>query len=277
MNNSEIKDFSRLCIHTITTKPWSLEEAAKKFSAAGIAGISVWRDTLEGRDIRSTGKMLREYGLQIISLVRGGFFASVNEAKRTDVIKDNLNAIEEAYELGTPLLVLVCGADPQQSLEKSREHIRYGIKKILPKAEELGIKLAIEPLHPMYADTRSAIITLRQANDFVEKLNSPWLGVVIDVYHIWWDPVLIKEIIRCGQLGKIFAFHICDWKVPTEDLLYDRGLMGEGCIDIRQIRNQVEIAGFDGFHEVEIFSEKYWNSNQDEFLEKIKDAYLKHV
>ena len=277
MNNREIKDFSRLCIHTITTKPWSLEEAAKKYSDACISGISVWRDTLEGRDIRSTGQMLREHGLQIVSLVRGGFFASVNEAKRTDAIKDNLNAIKEAFELGAPLLVLVCGADPQQSLEKSREHIRYGIKKILPKAEELGIKLAIEPLHPMYADTRSAIITLRQANDFVEKLNSPWLGVVIDVYHVWWDSMLIKEITRCGQLGKIFAFHICDWKVPTEDLLYDRGLMGEGCIDIRQIRNRVEIAGFDGFHEVEIFSEKYWESNQDEFLEKIKDAYLKHV
>jgi len=277
MNNSEIKDLSRLCIHTITTKPWSLEEAAKKYSDAGIAGISVWRDTLEGLDIKSTGQMLREYGLQIVSLVRGGFFASVSEAKRTDAIKDNLNAIEGAFELGAPLLVLVCGADPQQSLEKSREQIRYGIKKILPKAEELGIKLAIEPLHPMYADTRSAIITLRQANDFVEKLNSPWLGVVIDVYHIWWDPVLIKEIIRCGQLGKIFAFHICDWKVPTEDFLYDRGLMGEGCIDIRRIRNRVEIAGFDGFHEVEIFSEKYWESNQDEFLEKIKDAYLKYV
>jgi len=277
MNNSEIKDFSRLCIHTITTKPWSLEEAAKKYSGAGISGISVWRDTLEGLDIKSTGQMLREYGLQIVSLVRGGFFASVSEAKRTDTIKDNLNAIEEAFELEAPLLVLVCGADPQQSLEKSREQIRYGIKKILPKAEELGIKLAIELLHPMYADTRSAIITLRQANDFVEKLNSPWLGVVIDVYHIWWDPMLIKEIIRCGQLGKIFAFHICDWKVPTENLLYDRGLMGEGCIDIRQIRNRVEIAGFNGFHEVEIFSEKYWQSNQDEFLENIKDAYLKHV
>jgi len=277
MNNSEIKDLSRLCIHTITTKPWSLEEAAKKYSAAGISGISVWRDTLEGRDIRSTGQMLREHGLQIVSLVRGGFFASVSEAKRTDAIKDNLNTIEEALELGAPLLVLVCGADPQQSLEKSREQIRYGIKKILPKAEELGIKLAIEPLHPMYADTRSAIITLRQANDFVEKLNSPWLGVAIDVYHVWWDPMLIKEIIRCGQLGKIFAFHICDWKVPTEDLLYDRGLMGEGCIDIRRIRNRVEIAGFDGFHEVEIFSTKYWGSNQDEFLEKIKDAYLKYV
>jgi len=277
MNNSKIKDLSRLCIHTITTKPWSLEEAAKKYSDAGIAGISVWRDTLEGLDIKSAGQMLREYGLQIVSLVRGGFFASVSEAKRTDAIKDNLNAIEGAFELGAPLLVLVCGADPQQSLEKSREQIRYGIKKILPKAEELGIKLAIEPLHPMYADTRSAIITLRQANDFVEKLNSPWLGVVIDVYHIWWDPVLIKEIIRCGQLGKIFAFHICDWKVPTEDFLYDRGLMGEGCIDIRRIRNRVEIAGFDGFHEVEIFSEKYWESNQDEFLEKIKDTYLKHV
>jgi len=277
MNNGEIKDLSRLCIHTITTKPWSLEETAKKFSDAGIYGISVWRDTLEGRDIRSTGQMLREHGLQIVSLVRGGFFASVNEAKRTDAIKDNLNAIEEAFKLGAPLLVLVCGAEPQLSLEKSREQICYGIEKILPKAKELGIKLAIEPLHPMFADTRSAIITLRQANDFVEELNSPWLGVVIDVYHIWWDPMLIKEITRCGQLGKIFAFHICDWKVPTEDPLYDRGLMGEGCIDIRQIRNQVENAGFDGFHEVEIFSEKYWESNQDEFLEKIKEAYLKHV
>jgi sugar phosphate isomerase/epimerase len=277
MNNRRIKDFSRLCIHTITTKPWSLEEAAKKYSDTGITGISVWRDTLEGSDIKSKGQMLREYGLQIVSLVRGGFFASANETKRTNAIKDNQKAIDDAHTLGAPLLVLVCGADPKQSFDKSKEQISYGIKKILPKAESLGIKLGIEPLHPMYADSRSAITTLKQANDFVEKLNSPWLGVVIDVYHVWWDPMLIKEILRCGKLGKIFAFHINDWKVPTEDLLYDRGLMGEGCIDIPKIRNCVENAGFDGFHEVEIFSTKYWQSDQDEFLEKIKEAYLKYV
>jgi len=277
MNTNPITDLSRLCIHTITTKPWSIEEAAKQYSAAGVNGITVWRDTLTGRNIRQTGEMLRQNGLSVVSLCRGGFFPSKDANRRQKALDDNRLAIEEAYELGTDKIVIVCGADPAQSLDESRKHIHDGIAAILPEAEAAGVKLAIEPLHPMYADTRSAINTLAQANEMTECLNSPWVGVAIDVYHLWWDPHLESEIRRCGENNAIFAFHICDWKSPTTDLLNDRGLMGEGCIPIREIRSWVESSGFKGFNEVEIFSDIYWKQDQQEFLKKIVKAYKEFV
>lgn len=273
MAYNENSDISKLCIHTITTKPWNIEMAAKNYSSAGIKGITVWRDALEGRNIRETGQMLLDHDLTIVSLCRGGFFPSKDPEKRKLAIDDNRKAIDEAAELGTSMVVLVCGADPSQPLEESREQIRDGIAEIIPQAAAAGIKLAIEPLHPMYADTRSAINTLAQANDLAEELNSPWIGVALDVYHLWWDPFLESEIKRCGENGHIMAFHICDWKTPTSDMLLDRGLMGEGCIPVKKIRSWVEAAGFKGFNEVEIFSTSYWKKNQSEFLQKIIKAY----
>jgi len=277
MNPKELTDLSQLCIHTITLKPWNIEEAAKKFSAAGVKGITVWRDTLEGRNIKQTGKMLREQGLTIVSSCRGGFFPDKDERKRKAAIDDNRRAIDEAAELGTAILVLVCGADPTQSLEDSRKQIQDGIVALLPDAAAAGVRLAIEPLHPMYADTRSAINTLSQANDMAEALHSPWVGVAVDVYHLWWDPCLEREIKRCGENGNLLAFHVCDWKVPTTDLLLDRGLMGEGCIPLKKIRGWVESAGFNGFNEVEIFSSAWWKEDQSGFLHKIIHAYREYV
>ena len=277
MKPKELADLSQLCIHTITLKPWSIEEVAKKFSAAGVNGITVWRDTLEGRNIKQTGKMLREHGLTIVSLCRGGFFPNKDAGKRQVAIDDNRRAIEEAAELETSILVLVCGADPSQPLEDSRKQIQDAIEALLPDAESAGVRLAIEPLHPMYADSRSAINTLSQANDMAEAVHSPWVGVAVDVYHLWWDPCLEKEIKRCGENGNLLAFHVCDWKIPTTDLLLDRGLMGEGCIPIKQIRGWVEDAGFNDFIEVEIFSNAWWKEDQSGFLNKIISAYREYV
>lgn len=276
MSGRSLTDLSRLCIHTITTKPWDIETAARRFSEAGIGGITVWRDALEGRDIKRTGDMLRESNLKIVSLCRGGFFPHLESSGREAAIDENRRAIDEAASLGAPLVVLVCGAVAGQSLNDSRKQIHDGIAAILPHAEAAGVRLAIEPLHPMYADSRSAINTLAQANDLAEDLNSPWVGVAVDVYHLWWDPSLEREIRRCGENGNLSAFHICDWKTPTTDLLNDRGLMGEGCINIRQIREWVEAAGFNGFNEVEIFSSRYWAEDQSVFLDQIKQAYLEH-
>jgi len=273
MSNNQLKDLSKLCIHTITTKPWSIEEAAKNYSAGGVRGITVWRDALEGRNIKKTGEMLNEQGLSVVSLCRGGFFPSREPVRRQAAIDDNRKAIEEASALGAKIIVLVCGADPAQSLEDSRKQIHDGISAILPDAKGAGIRLAIEPLHPMYADTRSAINTMTQANDLAETLNSEYIGVVVDVYHVWWDPQLEKEIERCGENRNLFAFHVCDWKSPTVDMLNDRGLMGEGCIPVRKIRSWVEAAGFNGFNEVEIFSTTYWKQDQSAFLKKIMTAY----
>ena len=273
MSARQITDLSQLCIHTITTKPWSIEEAAKNYSSEGVKGITVWRDALENRKIKETGRLLCDHGLNIVSLCRGGFFPNKEKEKRKVAIEDNLKAIEEASELGTKMIVLVCGADPTQSLEDSRKQIQEGIQTIIPQAEAAGIKLAIEPLHPMYADTRSAINTLAQANELAERINSPYVGVAVDVYHLWWDPSLEQEIKRCGEKDHLFAFHICDWNSPTVDILLDRGLMGDGCIPVNKIRSWVEATGFNGFYEVEIFSNKYWQQDQSQFLKKIVKAY----
>lgn len=271
-----MEDFSKLCLHTFTNKPWNLSQCIDNYSKAGIKGISIWRNVLEGQNLKTVKRQLDEADLSIVSLARGGFFPSVNASERALAIEDNKKLIEEAAILGAPLIVLVCGSDGRQSLETSREQIQEGIENLLPFATETNVKLAIEPLHPMYAGDKSAVNTLAQANDMVEAINSPQVGVAIDVYHVWWDPNLELEIRRCGQNNSLFAFHICDWNVPTLDFLTDRGLMGDGCIPIRKIRSWVEEAGFSGFNEVEIFSDKYWAMDQKEYLDKIKLAYLKH-
>jgi len=272
-----LTDFSRLCLHTITTRPWSIEEAIDRYASAGVGGITVWRQWLDSREISRVGEALRSAGVEVVSLCRGGFFPAPDAAGRRRAIDDNLKAVDEAAALGAPLVVLVCGAVPGQPLGQSRDQIVEGITAVLPRAEQAGVKLAVEPLHPMYADSRSAVNTLRQANEICDKIASPQLGVAVDVYHLWWDPELEDQITRCGRAGRIFALHVSDWRTPTEEMLNDRGLMGEGCIAIRRIRGWVEAAGFDGFIEVEIFSNRYWAMDQGEFLDKIKRAYLEHV
>jgi sugar phosphate isomerase/epimerase len=215
--------------------------------------------------------------MTVVSLARGGFFPSIEKEKRESAIQDNLLAIEQAATIGAPSIVLVCGADGRQSPEKSREQIAEGIIKLIPAARSAGLKLSIEPLHPMYAGDRSAINTLKQANDMAEMINSEWVGIAVDVYHLWWDDTLQSEIKRCGENNHLFAFHVCDWNMPTIDFLNDRGLMGDGCINVPEIRGWVEEAGFSGYNEVEIFSDKYWATDQREYLGKIKEAYLKHT
>ena len=268
---------SQLCIHTITTKPWPIETAAERFAAAGVKGITVWRDAMDGRDPGKVGAMLRDNGLSVVSLCRGGFFPAPTADGREKAINDNRRAIAEAHALGAPHVVLVCGAVPGMPLTEARAQIRDGIAAVLPDCAAAGVKLAVEPLHPMYADSRSAINTLGQANDLCEQLDSPLVGVAVDVYHLWWDPALEAEIARCGKLQKLFAYHVCDWKTPTTDLLLDRGLMGEGCIPLRQIRQWVEAAGFNGWNEVEVFSTTHWSGDQQQFLDKIIQAYRDHV
>ncbi len=270
-------DTARICLHTATTKPLDLGEALEIYSGAGIQGVTLWRDALRDFGMIAAKAKLASTGLEVVSLCRGGFFPSVNEDQRKKSIIENIDILGEASQIGAPLVVLVPGADPSQSLEKDREQIRVGIEAILPYAAEAGIRLGIEPLHPMYAGDRSAINTLTQANDLCEAIDSPWVGVIIDVYHLWWDPDLESEIHRCGENANIFALHVSDWKVPTIDLLNDRGLMGEGCIPIRQIRRWVEKAGFDGMIEVEIFSNQYWKMDQVEFVSKIVEHFQRYV
>lgn len=258
----------------MTTKPWSLREAIDGFVRAGVPAITVWRQHIEPVGMEEAGRMLRESELKVVSLCRGGFFPGVTHAKRQLAIEDNKRAIDEAYAIGAPLVVLVCGAVPGMPLAEARKQILDGIATVLDHAQQAQVKLGIEPLHPMYADDRSAVSTLEQANNMAAALRSPWVGVTVDVYHVWWDPYVQSEIARAGK--SIFSFHVCDWRTPTRDILNDRGLMGEGCIKIAQIRKWVEEAGFDGPIEVEIFSNELWATDQTEYVEKIKAAFLKH-
>lgn len=290
----------RLCVHTATTRPLPLEVAVDEYGEAGVHGITVWRDALAGRNVYEAGERIRSAGLEVVSLCRGGFFVSPSEEKRAQAIEENRAIVREAAELGAPLIVLVVGADPEVPLPVAREQIREGIEATLPLAEELGVRLAIEPLHPMYADSRSAVTDIATANDMCDRIGSPWVGVAVDVYHLWFDPLLEAGIARAGAAGpvtgraaapsdagpvagegaaagRIFAFHVCDWRTPTRDLLTDRGLMGEGCIDIPKIRGWVEQAGFSGFNEVEIFSTEYWALDQRAYLNRIVSAYEAHV
>ena len=262
----------------MTTKPWSLDDCARHYPKAGVKGITVWRQHLAGYDIGQAGNMLRDSGLDIVSLCRGGFFPAATAQDRQAAIDDNLLAIEQAHALGAPLIVLVCGAVPGQSLEDSRKQIADGIAAVLPAAQQANVKLAIEPLHPMYADDRSAINTMKQAQEVCDVLGSPThLGIALDVYHVWWDDSLEAQIKLAGEKSRLHAFHVCDWKTPTTDLLNDRGLMGEGCIPIRKIKGWVNAAGFNGYNEVEIFSHKYWAMDQEEWLKRIVEAYKQEV
>jgi sugar phosphate isomerase/epimerase len=273
---SKLTDTSRLCVHTITTKPWPLEVAIRRYGAAGVAGITVWRQAIEGRDPAEAGRMIRDQGLAVVSLCRGGFLAAATKEGRASAVDENRRCIDQAAALGAPQIVLVCGAVPGQPLTESRRQIADGIGLLAAHAAASKVRLAIEPLHPMYADDRSAVNTVAQARAICRQVGSPWVGIALDVYHVWWDDRLEGEIESCGREGSLFAFHICDWRTPTVDLLNDRGLMGEGCIPIPKIRGWVEAAGFKGFNEVEIFSSRWWAGDQDAFLARIKAAYLQH-
>jgi sugar phosphate isomerase/epimerase len=275
MSALPITDLSRLCLHTVTTKPWPLAVAARNYAAAGIKGITVWRDAAQNHPdgIKAAGQLCRDEGLEIVSYVRGGFFTALDAAGRQTAIDENKRIIDEAAALGAPLIVLVCGATPGQSLFTSRAQIADALAAVLPHARNCGIKLGIEPLHPMYADSRSAVNTMTQALDLALNLKHDHIGVTVDVFHLWWDDRLEVEIARCGREGKLFSFHICDWKNQPMDMLNDRGLMGEGVINVPEIRGWVEATGFRGYNEVEIFSNRYWAMDQGEFLKQIIEAY----
>jgi len=270
-----MKDLSKCAIHTMTLKSWDLSTACEKFSAAGIGGVGVWRQWLGGRSLSESRKILDDNGMTAVSLVRGGFFVGKTEEQRQAAIDENKRCLDEAAALGAGQVVLVCGAEPGIPLAEARTQIADGMASCIDHAESREVTLAIEPLHPMYADSKSAVNTIGQANDIIDRIGDQQVGIAVDVYHTWWDPDLEKEIRRAGK--RIVGFHVCDWLTPTKDLLNDRGLMGEGCIDIPSIRKAVEDAGFSGWNEVEIFSDRLWASDPDDYLNAITKAYREHV
>lgn len=270
------RDLRRLCIHTITTKPWNIHTALEKYHAAGIGGISVWRDAIAGHNLESIRRDLAAAELTPVSLVRGGFFTGKDNETRQKAIDENKRAIDECAGIGAPIVVLVCGATPGLTIHENLAQIQCGIEALLDHAGACNVGLAIEPLHPMYADMRSAVTTMKAANDLCDAIRSDSVGVAVDVFHTWWDPEFDAELARCGKADNVMAYHLCDWKPNMTDMLNDRGLMGEGVIDLKRMTDLVENARFTGFHEVEIFSTRWWAEDQDAFLKAIIDAYKQH-
>ena len=207
--------------------------------------------------------------MTVTGLCRGGMFPAADEAGRRAAIEDNLRAVEEAVAIDAQCLVLVCGGVPEGSkdLHGAHQMVRDGIAAVLPHAKAAGMPLAIEPLHPMYAAERACINSIAHANDLCDELGEG-VGIAVDVYHLWWDPYLEQEIQRAAKADpkRLLAFHICDWLVPTTDIWLDRGMMGDGCIDIPQIRGWMEEAGYEGFAEVEILSSRWWKEDPDEVV-----------
>jgi sugar phosphate isomerase/epimerase len=270
---SEPTDLKHCAIHTQTNKPWTLKQCVEAYSAAGVKGVSIWRNVIEPIGAKEAGRIVRDHGMAVPAVVRGGFLTAHDAAARSAALDMNRTCIDEAREIGAEMVVLVVGATPGLPLEDARKQVAEGIAKLVPYAKAAKVKLAIEPLHPMYAADKSCINRMTDARKLCQIVDDPMVGIAVDVYHVWWDPDLQQEIKLAGELGLIFAFHVCDWLTTTNDLLTDRGLMGEGVIDIRKIRSWVEATGFKGFNEVEIFSERWWATDQKEYVRKIVDAY----
>jgi len=282
-----MRDFSRdhrwLSINTATIRKsrgveLPLPDIIEACVRRGIRAISPWRDQVAAVGLEKIATLLRDTGIELSGYCRGGMFPASSAAGRAAALDDNRRAVDEARTLNAACLVLVVGGLPgalagraeHKDIAAARTDVRDGIAATLEYARSVGMPLAIEPLHPMYAADRACVNTLEQALDLCDALDPAQtgaLGDAVDVYHVWWDPKLQAQIARAGA-RRLLAFHVCDWLTPTRDLLNDRGMMGDGVIDIPRIRGWVEAAGFDGYSEVEIFSaENWWKRDGGEVLD----------
>ena len=268
-----MRDFTRdhraLSINTATVrKQGDLVAIAEACARAEIKAISPWRDQVAAVGLNRAVAAVKDAGLELSGYCRGGMFPA-DAARLQEATDDNRRAVDEAVALGAPCLVLVVGGLPQYSrpgseaskdIDAARALVEDGIATLLDYSRKAGLPLAIEPLHPMYAADRACVNTMSQALDICDRVDperTGMLGLAVDVYHVWWDPDLKEQIRRTGK-DRLLAYHVCDWLVPTTDLLLDRGMMGDGVIDLRGIREAVEAVGYAGYSEVEIFSENNW-------------------
>ena len=268
-------DLSRLSLNQATTQHWGMAETIAGCARAGVGWIGLWRHKVAEIGLAETSRRLVGEGLKVSSLCRDGFFPAPSADERQQRIDDNLRALDEAAELGSPVLVLVSGPAPDRDLDAARRMVEDGIRMVLPYAAERGIQVAIEPLHPMYAGDRSVVVTLAQANAMAARLASPFVGVAVDVYHVWWDPAVYTEIARAANT--IVGFHVSDWLVPPPDHLLGRGMLGDGIIELRRLRQATDAAGYAGPIEVEIFNQAIWDLPGEQVLELMKARFLSEV
>ncbi|MDH6224102.1 MULTISPECIES: sugar phosphate isomerase/epimerase family protein [Streptomyces] len=277
-------DLSRFSINQETVKQWSLPELVEGCGKAGVARVGLWRAPVQEYGVERAARLVREAGLTVTSLCRGGFLTASEPGARAAALDDNRAAIDEAAALATPTLVLVSGGLPagDRDLRGARERVADALAELAPYARERGVRLAIEPLHPMFASDRCVVSTLGQALDLAERFPVEEVGVVVDTYHVWWDDTAAARIARAGAAGpgggRIAAFQLADWVTPLPaGVLLGRGQLGDGSVDLRRFRELVDAAGYDGPVEVEIFNEGLWARDGAEVLAEVVERYAAHA
>lgn len=274
------EQLSRLSLNQETIKQWSLPELAEGCVKAGIGQVGLWRAPIQAYGVERTARLLADAGLTVTSLCRGGFLTALDPAERSRALDDNRRAVDEAAAVATDTLVLVSGGLPPGSrdLHGARERVADALAELGPYAAERGVRLAIEPLHPMFASDRCVVSTLAQALDLAERFPAEQVGVVVDTYHVWWDDQAPAQIARAGAGGRIHSFQLADWITPLPaGVLLGRGQLGDGSVDFRAFRTQVEAAGFGGPIEVEIFNEALWAREGAEVLAEVAERYVQHA
>ncbi|WP_234382303.1 sugar phosphate isomerase/epimerase family protein [Streptomyces dysideae] len=270
----------RFSINQMTVKQLSMPELADACGELGITNVGLWREPVQSYGLEATAKLVRDAGLTVTTLCRGGFFTAIDPTERAQALDDNRRAVDEAATLGTEVLVLVSGGLPAGSkdLYGARERIADALGELGPYAEQHGVKLAIEPLHPMFASDRCVVSTLAQALDLAERFPARQVGVTVDTYHIWWDDTAPAQIARAGAGGRIHTFQLADWTTPLpEGVLTGRGQIGDGAIDMREWKGYVEAAGYTGAIEVELFNDVLWARDGREVLAETAARFVEHA
>ncbi|MEU9052971.1 sugar phosphate isomerase/epimerase family protein [Streptomyces sp. NPDC048384] len=273
-------ELARFSINQMTVKQLSMPELVDACRESGVAGVGLWREPVRAYGLEATAKLVRDAGLAVTTLCRGGFFTAIDPAERAAALDDNRRAVDEAATLGTDVLVLVSGGLPAGSkdLHGARERIADALAVLGPYAEDHGVKLAIEPLHPMYASDRCVVSTLTQALDLAERFPAHQVGVTVDTYHIWWDDNAPAQIARAGAGGRIHTFQLADWTTPLpQGVLNGRGQIGDGAIDMREWLGYVAAAGYTGAIEVELFNDGLWARDGREVLAETVARFVEHV
>lgn len=268
-------DKARLSLNQITVNRWSVREAVDGCVRHGIPSIALWRHKIEETGLDACVRLVRDAGLHVSSVCRGGLFPSADAATRQKKVEENYRAVDEAAALHADSLVLVVGADPAVSLADGRKMVEDGVAALVPYARTCGVKLGLEPLHPMYAAERCVLNTAAQALELACGYTAQEVGLILDVFHIWWDPQVWDSIARSA--GRIYGFHVNDWLVPLPDMLMGRGMMGDGVIDNRKLRLAVDQAGYDGPIEVEVFNQAIWDNDPDQVLQQMVDRFVRLV
>lgn len=267
---------NRLSLNQITTKRWSLPEAVRGCADAGVQWIGLWRDKVAEVGVDEAARLMREHQVRPSSLCRGGFFTGMGPDGPTPRgIADTTQAIDEAARLGANVLVLVVGGVADRDLALSRRRVAEALDQLVPHALDRGVRLGLEPLHPMQCAERSVLSTLAQAVELAAPYPAEAVGVVVDEFHVWWDPAIEQSI--AAAAGRIAGFHVCDQLVPLPDPLLGRALPGDGPIDHRHLRECVEAAGYDGPIEVEVFNAELWTRPGHEVLREVITAYRAHL